>query len=321
MRRRGLLAFGTAALALGPIVASGQPWKMPVVGVLVTGTPDPEPAVQEFRLALEELGYRDGRNFRLEIRSAEGDLGRLPVLAEGLVRQNVDIIAAWLTPAVLAAKRATTEIPIVMIGAADPVGMGIVASLARPGGNITGIAGLVSDLTGKNIELLREILPDLNRIVALRNEPDPFSTLFLDHVNRAGGSLGIEIVPVMVAAGPQLDDAFRGLIGRKIEAIAVQPSLPLRRVAGLALHQRIPRVSPLALFPRVGGLMAYASIPSDQRRQAAAFVDRILKGANPADLPVMQPTRFEFLVNTATAGALGLRIPESLLARADEVIE
>ena len=132
--------------------------------------------MREFRLALEALGYRDGDNLRLEIRSSEGDLGRLPALAEYLVRQKVDIIAAWLTPAVLAAKDATTEIPIVMIGAADPVGMGIVDNLARPGGNITGIAGVVSELTGKNIELLREMLPSLTRIAALCNEPDPFST-------------------------------------------------------------------------------------------------------------------------------------------------
>jgi putative tryptophan/tyrosine transport system substrate-binding protein len=208
-----------------------------------------------------------------------------------------------------------------MIGAADPVGMGIVSDLARPGGNITGIAGLVSELTGKNVELLREMLPDLNRVAALCNEPDPFSKVFLNHVNRAGGSLGIEIVPVMIAAGPQLDDAFRGLIDRKVEAIAVQPSLPLRNVAELALHQRVPTVSPLALFPKVGGLMAYASIPSDQRRQAAVFVDKILKGANPADLPIMQPTRFEFVINMRTAEALGLTVPQSLLARADEVIE
>jgi putative ABC transport system substrate-binding protein len=321
MRRRDVLTLGAGALVLRPLVASSHQQRVPVVGVLVTGTPDPGPAVREFLLALEELGYRDGDNLRLEFRSSEGDLGRLPALAEALVRQRVDLIAAWLTPAVLAAKRATTEIPIVMIGAADPVGMGIVANLARPGGNITGIAGVVSELTGKNIELLREILPDLNRIAALCNEPDPFSKPFLDHVNRAGSSLGIEIVPVMIAAGPQLDDAFRELVGANVEAIAVQPSLPLKRVAELALHRRIPTVSPLALFPRVGGLMAYASLPSDQRRQAAGFVDKILKGADPADLPVMQPTRFELVINMKTAKALGLTVPQSLLARADEAIE
>ena len=321
LRRRDLLALAAGALVLRPVVALGQRQSMPVVGVLVTGTPDPGPAMREFRLALEELGYRDGENFRIDIRSAEGDLGRLPALAEDLVRQKVDIIAAWLTPAVLAAKRATTEIPIVMIGAADPVGMGIVANLARPGGNITGIAGVVSELTGKNIELLREILPDVSRIAALCNEPDPFSMLFLDHINRAGSSLGIEVVPVMVAAAPQLDNAFRDLINRNVGAIAVQPSLPLRRVAELALQQRVPTVSPLALFPRVGGLMAYASIPLDQRRQAAAFVDKILKGANPADLPVMQPTSVRVCDQYENCDGLGLTVPQSVLARADEVIE
>jgi putative tryptophan/tyrosine transport system substrate-binding protein len=236
MRRRDLVALAAGAPVLRPVAVLGQQRKVPVVGVLVTGTPDPEPAVREFRLALEELGYRDGDNLRLEIRSSEGDLGRLPALADEFVRQKVDIIAAWLTPAALAAKRATSDIPIVIIGAADPVGMGIVPSLARPGGNITGIAGLVPELTGKNIELLREILPDLHRIAALCNAPDPFSKVFLDHINRAGGSLGIEIVPVMVAAAPRLDDAFRGVIDGNITAIAVQPSLPLKRVAELALH-------------------------------------------------------------------------------------
>lgn len=322
MRRRDFLSGGLAGAALlGPAAAIAQQQKIPVVGVLVTGTPDPGPAVREFQQALEELGYRDGDSIRLEIRSAEGDLGRLPALADDFVRQKVDIIAAWLTPAAIAAKRATHDIPIVIIGAADPVGMGIVHSLARPGGNITGVAALVPELTGKNIELLREMLPELNRVAALCNEPDPFSTVFLDHVNQAGGSLGIEIVPIMIAATPQIDDAFQELIDRKIGAIAVQPSLPLQRVAELALHHRLPTVSPLGLFPRVGGLMAYASLPSDQRQHAAVFVDRILKGARPADLPLMQPTRFELVINLKTAQALGLTVPQTLLARADEVIE
>ncbi|MGD9617754.1 MAG: ABC transporter substrate-binding protein [Alphaproteobacteria bacterium] len=321
MRRRDLLMLAAGAPVLRPVVALSQQQRTPVVGVLVTGTPDPGPTVREFRLALEELGYRDGHNFRLEIRSSEGDLGRLPALADDFVRQNVDVIAAWLTPAALAAKHATTDIPIVIIGAADPVGMGIVPNLARPGGNITGVAGLVSELTGKNIELLREMLPDLNRIAVLCNAPDPFSKVFLDHINQAGSSLGIEVVPVMVATGPQLDDAFRERIGRKIKAAAVQPSLPLLRVAELALHHRIATASPLASFPRVGGLIAYASVPSDQRRQAAVYVDKILKGAKPADLPLIQPTQFEFLLNMRTAKALGLTVPPLLLARADEIIE
>jgi putative tryptophan/tyrosine transport system substrate-binding protein len=180
---------------------------------------------------------------------------------------------------------------------------------------------LVPELTGKNIELLREILPSLSRIAALCNEPDPFSKPFLDQVDRAGGSQGFEVVPVMVAEGAQLDDVFRGLIDRNVEAIAVQPSLPLRNVAELALRHRVPTVSPLALFPRVGGLMAYASVPSDTRRRAAVFVDKILKGAKPADLPVEQPDKFALVINLKTAKALGLTVPQSLLARADEVIE
>jgi putative tryptophan/tyrosine transport system substrate-binding protein len=324
MKRRDFLStfLGLAAFTvLSPLIGAAQQAKVPVVGVLVTGRPDPELAVRLFREGLRDLGYVEGRNVRIEVRSAEGKIERLPELAAELVRQKVDIIVAWMTPVVLAAKRATTEIPIVMLGAGDPVGMGIVASFARPGGNITGMAGLTAELAGKNIELVREILPSMSRIAALCNVPDPFSKPFLNQIELAGKALGIEIAPVMVTAGAELDAAFPAMAANRVDAVIVQPSLPQKHVAELAVAHRLPAVAPAVQFPKAGGLMGYAPKAADSYRQAAVFVDKILKGAKPADLPVEQATRFELVINLKTANALGLSIPPALLARADEVIE
>jgi len=304
-----------------PVASLAQQPKVPVVGVLVAGTPDPEFALRLFRLGLQDLGYVEGRNIRIDVRSADGNSERLPELAAELVRQKVDVIATWLTPVVLVAKHATSEIPIVMIGAADPVGMGIVASLARPGGNITGIAGQTAELAGKHVELLREALPGLSRIAALCNATDPFSKPFLGQIQLFGNALGVEIVAIMVGADLELDAAFSTMVAGKIEAVIVQPSLPLEHSADLALRNRIPAVSPLAQFPEAGGLMAYSGKAGEGERRAAVFVDKILKGAKPADLPVEQPTRFQLVINLKTGKALGLTIPQTIMGRADEVIE
>ncbi len=321
MRRRDLLWLAVGAALVAPAASFAQHPKMAVVGVLVVGKPDPTGMLQAFREELRKLGYTEGRNIRIEVRSADGKLERLPELAAGLVRDKVDVIGAWMTPTVLAAKGATREIPIVMIGAADPVGMGIVASLARPGGNITGMAGLTAELAAKQVELLKEALPGLKRIAVLGNSADPFSKPFQQSIERAGKAQNIDIVPVEVVAGPQLDAAFPALVGGKVGAVIVQPSLPLAHAADLALRHRIAAVSPLAQFARVGGLMAYANDPAEFRNRAAVFVDKILKGAKPADLPVEQPMRFRLEVNLKTAKALGLTMPPLLLVQADEVIE
>ena len=321
MTRRGFLALAAGAAALSPLAGGAQRLKMPVVGVLVIGQPDPSAMLQRFREELRKLGYVEGRNIHIEVRSAQGNLDRLPALAADLVRQRVDVVASWMTPAVLAAKGATTDIPIVMIGAADPVGMGIVASLARPGGNITGIAGLTAELAAKLVELFREALPRLSRLAALCNSADPFSKPFLKNIRAAGNAQQVEIAPFMVAGGPELDPAFPAMVEQKVEAVIVQPSLPLEQAADLALRYRIPAASPLAPFSRFAGLMAYSNDPTEGHRRAALFVDRILKGAKPADLPVEQPARFELVVNLKTAKTLGLTLPASLLARADKVIE
>lgn len=321
MRRRNFIALVGGAALVGPLAGLAQQPKVPTVGVLVIGKADPTGMVQAFRKELRKLGYVEGLNIRVEFRSADGNLERLPGLADALVRDKVDVIAASMTPTVLAAKGATSEIPIVMIGAADPVGMGIVASLAHPGGNITGMAALTAELAAKQVELLKEALPSLSRIAALCNSADPFSKPFLEQIERAGKAQNVDIVPVKVTAGPKLDAAFPAMAGNKVGAIIVQPSLPLTHAAQLALRYRIPAASPNGPFTGAGGLMSYANDPAEFRYQAAVFVDKILKGAKPGDLPVRQPMRIRLVINLKTAKALGLTVPPMLLARADEVIE
>ena len=321
MTRRDAIALTAGVVFFGPSAVLARQPKVPVVGVLVIGKPNPTPTLQALRSSLQRLGYVDGRNIHIEVRSAEGHLDRLPALAAELVRVRVDIIAALFTPAVLAAKGATSEIPIVMIGAGDPVGMGIVASLARPGGNITGMAGQTPELAAKQLELLKQALPGLRKISALCNKADPFSKPFLAQIERAGKAQGVEIVPVEVTAGPSLNAAFPAMVADKVGAVIVQPSLPLAHVAQLALRHQIPAVSPNGPFAGDGGLMSYANPPGEGPRLAASFIDKILKGAKPGDLPVQQPLRLELVINLKTAKALGLTLPPDFVARADEVIE
>jgi ABC-type uncharacterized transport system substrate-binding protein len=320
MRRRDLIAAVAATMAMRRTPAIAEQ-KMPVVGVLVSGTPNPDQPLKIFRASLAQLGYVEGRDIRLELRSAEGHSERLPALAAELVRERVDVILAWQTPVVLAAKQATATIPIVMLGAADPVGSGFVATLARPGGNITGVAGLTAELGAKLVELLKQLLPPLKRIAALCNIPDPFSQPFLKAIDLAGAKIGIPIEPVRIHSANELDSVFAALRGDRPDAIIVQPSLPLQRVAELAIAAHLPAASPHSVFPEVGGLMGYSADPDDYYSRPAAFVDKILKGAKPADLPVEQPTTYELTINARTAKALALTVPEPLLARADKVIE
>lgn len=321
MRRRVFLVLAATGAALRPSASPAQPPQMPTIGVLVIGKPDPAPMLRDFREELGKLGYTEGRNVHIVVRSAEGDLSRLPALADEFARDKVDVVATWMTPAVLAAKQATSSIPIVMIGAADPVGMGIVGSLARPGANITGIAGLTADLAGKLVELLKEMLPGVTRIAALCNAADPFSKPFRERIEAAGKTDGVEVISLMVNEGTELDAAFPKMVAARIAATIVQPSLPLAHAAELALRYRLPAASPLSPFARSGGLMSYSNDPREGYREAAVFVDKVLKGANPADLPIEQPAKFELVIKLKTAKAIGVTVPPSLLARADEVIE
>jgi putative ABC transport system substrate-binding protein len=320
MRRREFIMFFGGAMAW-PFGAHAQQAHTPKIGVLVVGIPDPQPFWTTFREAMHDLGYSDGQNIQFEYRSAEGDRNRLKELATDLVRDNVDIILTWQTPTVVAAKQATQSIPIVMADSGDPVETGLVASLARPGGNVTGMAGVTAELAGKSVELIRQIIPSSKQIAALCNGPDPFSKPFLEYVQLGGKAAGVAIKPIILSSNDQLDAAFSGMSDEHIDAVVVQPSLPTRRTADLALQHHLPAVSVPRWFADDGGLLSYSPRQADIYREAASYVDKILKGAKPADLPVEQPTKFELVLNRKTAKALGLTFPPQLLAVADEVIE
>ena len=320
MRRRHFFALVGAA-AVRPASGSAQQRKVPTIGVLVVGAPGSEEFWRLFREDIRELGYIEGQSIRYEFRSDQGQASRLPELAAELVRLNVDLIVTWYTPPAQAAKRATREIPIVMALAGNPVETGLVESLDRPGGNITGMAGAAAELSSKTVELIRELLPSARRIVALANAPDPFSKPFVEYIQKGGAATGMTVDAKMIRDTEELEAAFREMAKERPDAVIVQPSLPRRRAAELAMRHRIPAVSVIYGFAEEGGLMTYAPSEVEIYRRAASIVDRILKGAKPAQLPVEQPTKFELLINMKTAKALGLTISPTFLARADVVIE
>jgi ABC-type uncharacterized transport system substrate-binding protein len=319
-RRKFLATLGGGAVSW-PLATHAQQPKVPTIGALVIGNISPEQFWREFRQGLRDLGYVEGQNIRFEFRSAEGHLDRLPELAAELVRLKVDIIVTWFTPTALAAKQATHEIPIVMAETGDPVGTGLVASLPRPGGNVTGMAAVTAELAGKTVQLIREMLPAARRVTALANATDPFSKPFLEQIKLGGEATGTTINPVRISSPEEFESAFASMEKDRPDAVIVQPSLPSKRAAELALKHRVPAVSVPRWFAEQGGLMAYSPRYVDLFRKAAVYVDKILKGAKPADLPVEQPTHFDLVFNMKTAKALGLEIPPTLLARADEVIE
>jgi putative ABC transport system substrate-binding protein len=320
MKRRDFLAM-VASAALWPLPGTAETAKVPTIGVLVVESPASQRFWRLFREDMRELDYVEGKNVRYEFRSDGGQGSRLPALAAELVGLKVDLIVAWFTPAALAARQATRQIPIVMALVGNPVENGLVESLARPGGNVTGMAALGAELAGKCVDLVRELVPSAHRIAALVNAPDPFSKPFLRQIQLNGEASGTAIEPIMIQSTAELDPAFTAMEKERPDAAIVQPSLPIKRVAELAIKTRIPAMSFIRDFANEGGLMSYGSEEADAYRKAAVYVDKILKGAKPADLPVQQPTKFELVVNLKTAKALGLTIPPSILARADEVIE
>jgi putative ABC transport system substrate-binding protein len=317
-RRVFIFALGGAVIAV-PHVGGAQPAKLPRLGVLLVA--GGEPFAREFQAGLRDLGHIDGQNIQIEFRSAGGKLSLLPDLAAELVGLKVDIIVASETPAVVAAMRATTTIPIVMAPAGDPLGTGLVASLARPGGNVTGLSAATAELAGKSVELIRDVLPTVRRVAVLADPTNPFSKSFLAQIHLSARAIGVEIHVAMVRAVDEFDAAFLEMQRQRVEAVIVQPTLPRKRAIDLALEHRLPAVSGNRAFPDAGGLMSYAGSLADRYRNAAVYVDKILKGAKPADLPVQQPIRFELVINLKTAKALGLVVPPTLIARADEVIE
>jgi putative ABC transport system substrate-binding protein len=322
VKRREFISLLGGAAATWPLAAQAQqPGRMRRIGALLLGNADAESFRTEMREALRKSGYVEGQNVLFDFRSAAGRLDLLPELAAALVALKVDVIVALFTPCVLAAQKATREIPIVVI-AANPLEMGIVTSLARPGGNITGVSLMAAESHGKCVELLRDMLPSVQRIAALGNGADPSWQQILDQVLLAGKVTGVEIAPAMVVRGPdEINAAFAAMKKDGAGGVVVQGSFSTRNVAELALKHRLPAATVPRAFAEVGALMSYGASGPETFRRSASFVIKVLQGGKPADIPVEQPTKFELVINLKTAKALGLTIPESFLLRADEVIE
>ena len=316
-------------LAAPPAAGAQQTGKVPRIGMLLPGAApppgQPSPLLDAFRGGLRDLGYVEGQNVVIEYRWSEGREQRFPDLATDLVRLNVAVIVTQGTPAVLAAKGASSTIPIVMAFVGDPVGTGVVASLARPGANVTGLSLLDTELDGKRIELLKEAVPGLTRVAILWSANDPGMTLAFNRVEVAARALGLFLQSLAVREPGDFPGAFQAAgAGRAKALIVTAQAFTLRhraQILDLAAKHRPPAMYTLPGFVDAGGLMAYAPSLSDLFRRAATYVDKVLRGAKPADLPVEQPTKFEFAINMKTARVLGLTIPPSLLLRADQLVE
>jgi putative ABC transport system substrate-binding protein len=321
-RRCFLLASLAGVFGAPPAPDAQQGGKVARVGVLLF-LPLTKRAQEDFRSAFRDHGYAEGQHVLIEWRSAEGSTDRANALAAELVGLNVGVIVAEFTPAVRAAKNATTTIPIVMASAGDPVATGLVSSLAHPGGNITGFTNLASELSGKRLELLREVVPGVTRVGMLIHGSDPLDGAFVDETRAAAAKIGIQVHVKSVPRPEDLDGALSALTKERVGAAIVLANVaaPARQVALSALRHRLPSISLLNQFAEAGGLMSYGASVSDIRRRAVSYVDKILKGAKPADLPVERPTKFDLVINLKTAKALGVTIPPSLLLRADQVIE
>jgi putative ABC transport system substrate-binding protein len=298
---------------------------MPVIGYLGSGTPSTDSQwVAAFVRRMRELGWVDGRNVAIEVRWAEGRSERFAEIAAELVRLKVDVILTHNTRPVLAAKRATSVIPIVFAVAGDPVGTGIIASLARPGGNVTGLSSQTSDTAGKRLELLREVVPDLRGLAVMANVGNPNNALEVREVEATARRLGQEVATFEIQRADDIAPTFEALKGRA-DALYVcgDPLFDTNRIRiiTLALGARLPSISDFPEYVEAGGLMSYGPNFPDLFRRAAGYVDKILRGAKPGDIPVEQPTKFDFVINLTTAKALGLDVAPTLLARADKVIE
>ena len=321
-----LLAFAVPGVPL--VGEAEQAAGLPRIGFLAPASlSDPRipPFVQAFRQGLRALGYVEGQNIALEFRWAEGQYDRLPGLAAELVRLNVNVILAGGPPAIQAAKQATETIPIVMAAVADPVATGFVASLARPGGNITGISNMMPELVAKQLELLKEILPKVSRVALLGNPANPANAPLLQHAQDAAGALKVRLQRLEARDRSEIDSAFAAITTERAGAVIILAETVLldhrTRIADHAVRRRLPMVSGFSEFAEAGGLLAYGPSLSDGYRRAATYVDKILRGAKPAELPVEQPVTFELVINLGTAKVLGLTIPQALLQRADRVIQ
>jgi putative ABC transport system substrate-binding protein len=324
VKRREFITLAGAAAAVWPLAARAQQAKPPTIGFLVTGTPSSHGQwFAALAQRLRELGWVDGRTIAIEYRWAEGRPERYAEIAAEFVQRKVDVIVTGGS-AVPAAKQATSIIPIVFPVATDPVGAGYVASLARPGGNVTGLSQQRTDTAGKRLELLREVVPDLRRLAIMANVGNPGTMLEMGEVQAVARALGLEAARLELQRADDITPAFEALKGRANALYVCSDPLVnanRSRINTLALAARLPTMHGFREYVEVGGLMSYGPSFPDLYRRAAEFVDKILRGAKPADIPIEQPTKFDLIVNLTTAKALGLEVPPTLLARADEVIE
>jgi putative tryptophan/tyrosine transport system substrate-binding protein len=327
-RKVTVLILCAMLLALCFSAEAQQPGKIPRIGY-ISGTgsaSDPGPYVEALRQGLRDLGYVEGKSFVIEYRGAEGKLDRIPSLVNELVQLKVDVLVVPIPSAIRAAKQATKTIPVVMVTGLDPVETGLVDSLARPGGNITGLATLAQDLSGKRLELLKEVVPRLSRVGVLRNPDDSTAAIALKEYEAAARVLKIQLQSIDVqGSNPDLEGAFQTAAKGRAGALITVTTAPLflqrKRVAELAIKNRLPSLYQGSAWVEAGGLMSYSTDDLAMYRRAATYVDKILKGTKPADLPIEQPTKFEFVINLKTAKALNLAIPQSVLFRADRVIK
>jgi len=327
MERRTFIGVIAGGLLAAPLAAEAQQAaKVPRIGFLGNSTAALEAnLVGPFREGLRELGYIEGRNILIEYRWAEGQYERFPALIAELIALKVDVIVTAGTPASLAVKKATTSIPLVMVAVGDPIGVGLVASLARPGGNSTGLTSIAPELEGKRLELLREVVPKLSHIAVLWNPDNPFHVGSLKETRAAAQVLGIKVQLLGVRVSEDFPAAFAAILRERPGALLVLADRLFlhnrARIVDFEAKHRLPGVYAYRELVEAGGLMSFGPSYAGMHRRAAYYVDRILKGAKPADLPVEQPTKFELMINLKTAKALGLTIPPSVLQRADQIIQ
>ena len=329
IRRRFVIALGLGALApfasLAPLAGfAQQPAKIPRVGFIEPLSKD-SPLYRAFLQGMRDLGYVEGRNLTMEARFADSKPERLPALADELGKLKVDIIVAMSTPAVQAAKQATTTIPIVMIAIADPVGSGFVANLARPGGNITGLSNVSADTSRQLLEMLKDAVPKLSRVAVMVNPANSSNGIQLKNINVVAPKMGVKILAVEARNAGEIESAFATMVRQRPDALIVvgDPTFrqQARQIADLALRHKLPTTSMNSALAEAGGLFGYGASISDTYRRAATYVDKILKGAKPGDLPVEQPTLFEFVFNKKTAKALGIKFSNTIQVQATRVIE
>jgi len=322
----GLFAIVVALMSVGVRIEAQQPTKVSRIGYVDGGSPSTNAArIDAFRQGLREHGYVEGKNIVVEYRHTEGKLDRLPTVLAELLRLKVEVIVAGGGGgAIAAAKQATKTIPIVMPMAIDPVGQGFVTSLARPGGNVTGLATLAPQISGKQLEILREVVPKLSRVAVLGSSTNAANALLLNEVEPPAAAFGVKLQYLDVLSPKDFDSAFRAAVKGRAEAVLVLTGPVVnsqrKQIADFAAKNRLPAILPFPEYVDAGGLMSYSASVTDMYRRAATYVDKILKGAKPAELPVEQPVKFEFIINLKAAKQIGLTIPPNVLARADRVI-